>query len=572
MGFGPWRFDSSRPHSPNGIRRRFARHDDSVRVSAPSCRRGAAPAQVERRGDAPPVRRADGVCVALAGCGGSHGPRRGLVAVSLAVPVANRGGAVRRSAVAARARRVDGRGLGARRRRAVRGLDAGARPAREPAGRRVDRPARARGRPGLPAAGERARLRADRPAGDGVRHARRPAGALRRRVGPARPRSRGSASAASGGAPSSRRGLPDPDGIDRAKGIAVGPDHTIYVSVGSGSAATRPRGVVLAFRPGGARLVFATGVRNGAGLAFAPDGTLWSAVNGENGPDALARLTAGRNLGWPYCDAERRRPGYGSMPLVADAAHEPGRARPRLRGARARRARAAAAHTAPLGFHFLAGSALPRAWTGGAVVAAHGSFANAARPPEPCSGSRGRGARSARRSPSPPGSSSPTGRGGGDPPTPCPGRTARSTSPTTTPAPCTGSSRRGSSRQHLDVLGRRPALLRGRARDRAAEVDQRDELLVVGEADRGAALGRLEQLRRAPVRGEAAPCAASRTRRRRTRSRARPRGSGARRRSAARSRRRASARAGASTPRSARPPRPAARASRARARGSATAR
>ncbi|MFZ0383071.1 MAG: hypothetical protein WAL38_34940, partial [Solirubrobacteraceae bacterium] len=32
------------------------------------------------------------------------------------------------------------------------------------------------------------------------------------------------------------------------------------------------------------------------------------------------------------------------------------------------------AHSAPLGFHFLEGSRLPAPWTGGAVVAVHGSW------------------------------------------------------------------------------------------------------------------------------------------------------------------------------------------------------
>ncbi|MDR7276934.1 hypothetical protein [Catenuloplanes atrovinosus] len=69
----------------------------------------------------------------------------------------------------------------------------------------------------------------------------------------------------------------------------------------------------------------ATGVRNGSGLAFAPDGTLWSAINqadnqpypfrddtgqygqlvpayiNENPVDQVARITPGAELGWPYC-------------------------------------------------------------------------------------------------------------------------------------------------------------------------------------------------------------------------------------------------------------------------------
>src|SRR6202042_2411160 len=94
-----------------------------------------------------------------------------------------------------------------------------------------------------------------------------------------------------------------------------------------------PRASVLAYRPDGRRIrVLATGVRNGDGLSFAPDGTLWTAVNerdqisypfhraygtptdaygqvmqayvNDHPPDELARLTQGRNLGWPYCDPD----------------------------------------------------------------------------------------------------------------------------------------------------------------------------------------------------------------------------------------------------------------------------
>jgi glucose/arabinose dehydrogenase len=155
--------------------------------------------------------------------------------------------------------------------------------------------------------------------------------------------------------------------------------------------------------------VFATGVRNGDGLSFAPDGTLWTAVNerdeiaypfhrayggssdaygqvmqayvNNHPPDEVARLTAGRNLGWPFCDpdpdVDPGRSGtaeeYGHMRFDADAQTNPGGHRldcsnlPRID-------RGIPAHGAPLGFHFLEGSALPSPWNTGAVVAVHGSW------------------------------------------------------------------------------------------------------------------------------------------------------------------------------------------------------
>ena len=82
---------------------------------------------------------------------------------------------------------------------------------------------------------------------------------------------------------------PAGDDVHRFKNVAAGPDHTIYVDIGSSSnasipakppAGTLPRAAVIAFAPDGhLKRVWATGVRNGDGLAIAPDGTLWTAVN-----------------------------------------------------------------------------------------------------------------------------------------------------------------------------------------------------------------------------------------------------------------------------------------------------
>lgn len=224
-------------------------------------------------------------------------------------------------------------------------------------------------------------------------------------------------------------GLPDTtppgDDVHRLKNVVVGPDHTIYVMIGSSSNATPPqtprgqlpRASVVAFHPDG-RLerVWATGARNGEGLSFAPDGTLWTAVNerddipypfhraygghadadgqviqgyvNDHPPDEVARLTPGRNLGWPYCDPDpdvhQGRAGtayrYTNLPFTPDAQTNPNGKRldcstlPRLQVG-------LPAHSAPLGFHFLAGSALPAPWSNGAVVAAHGSWDR--RPPRP---------------------------------------------------------------------------------------------------------------------------------------------------------------------------------------------
>jgi glucose/arabinose dehydrogenase len=210
-------------------------------------------------------------------------------------------------------------------------------------------------------------------------------------------------------------GLPD-GGAHPLKNVAVGPDHTVYFDIGSAtnaspqSPSSTPRASVLAYRPDGRRIrVFATGVRNGDGLSFAPDGTLWTAVNmrdqiaypfhraygstanaygqvigayvNDHPSDEIARLTPGRDLGWPYCDPDPdRHPGvagtgfdYGNPPFDADAQTNAGGTvldcakLPRIN-------RGIPAHSAPLGFHFLTGSQLPAPWRNGAVVGVHGSW------------------------------------------------------------------------------------------------------------------------------------------------------------------------------------------------------
>jgi glucose/arabinose dehydrogenase len=87
------------------------------------------------------------------------------------------------------------------------------------------------------------------------------------------------------------RGLPDldprGDDVHRLKTLTVGPDHRVYVNIGSAFNASTtdvrgnpPRASILSYASTGADMrVVATGVRNGEGLSFAPDGVLWTAIN-----------------------------------------------------------------------------------------------------------------------------------------------------------------------------------------------------------------------------------------------------------------------------------------------------
>jgi glucose/arabinose dehydrogenase len=206
---------------------------------------------------------------------------------------------------------------------------------------------------------------------------------------------------------------PAGDDVHRAKDVVVGPDGTVYFNVGSSSNANPDdrtsapqRATIMSVQPDGSDLrVVARGIRNGEGLSIAPDQTLWSAINerdnitfpfhhsyggysdafgrliqsyvNDHPPDEVVAVTPGRDVGWPYCnpDQDENTPA-GSMadvPLVPDAITNPGgraldcASLPRVNVG-------LPAHSAPLGFHFLEGSRLPAPWTGGAVVAVHGSW------------------------------------------------------------------------------------------------------------------------------------------------------------------------------------------------------
>ena len=133
-------------------------------------------------------------------------------------------------------------------------------------------------------------------------------------------------------------GLPDARSADlrgqyahALKSVAVGPDGAVYVSVGSTGnisvddlTARPPRASILRVPPGGgAPEPFAVGVRNGTGLAVAPDGAVWTAVNNRD------------NIQYPFDRPVRRGVG-----VVARPGHRCLRPRPPGRGA-------GSAHTRP---------------------------------------------------------------------------------------------------------------------------------------------------------------------------------------------------------------------------------
>lgn len=95
--------------------------------------------------------------------------------------------------------------------------------------------------------------------------------------------------------------------------VAQGPDQNLYVSVGSSCnvclETDERRASILRFPPeGGEAEVYASGLRNAAGLAFHPvSGELWSTDVGQDGlgddvpPEELNLIVQGGNYGWPHC-------------------------------------------------------------------------------------------------------------------------------------------------------------------------------------------------------------------------------------------------------------------------------
>jgi glucose/arabinose dehydrogenase len=206
---------------------------------------------------------------------------------------------------------------------------------------------------------------------------------------------------------------PAGDDIHRQKDVVVGPGGRIYFDVGSSSNASPadrgydpPRGVIDSVGPDGGRVkVVMRGVRNGEGLAVAPDGTVWTAVNDrdeipypfhgeaegheeafgevirsyvdDHPVDEVVPVVQGRDLGWPLCNPEQgKNTPQGSLadvPLIPDSVTNPG-GKALDCGSLAPIEVGIPAHSAPLGMSFLEGTKVPAPWSGGAVVAAHGSW------------------------------------------------------------------------------------------------------------------------------------------------------------------------------------------------------
>lgn len=209
----------------------------------------------------------------------------------------------------------------------------------------------------------------------------------------------------------------------RARNFAIGADNALYLNIGSATNSCQKKdrenaspGVdpctELATRGGmwkydanrtnqhfSSAARFATGIRNGMGIAVGPDGKLYATQHGrdqlhdnwqtlfpttayqaENPAEELLQVNQGEDFGWPYCyfavDAKKlvdapEYGGDGKKSARCDSKKEPVATYP--------------GHWAPMSLLFYKGSGFPARYASGAFIAFHGSWNRA---PEPQAGYR----------------------------------------------------------------------------------------------------------------------------------------------------------------------------------------
>jgi hypothetical protein len=161
------------------------------------------------------------------------------------------------------------------------------------------------------------------------------------------------------------------------KSLIASPDGgKLYATVGSnsnvgekGMAVEAGRAAIWEIdRASGSKRLFATGLRNPNGMAWGPDGVLWTVVNERDEigsdlvPDYLTSVRDGGFYGWPYSyfgqhvDArvEPQRPDLVARAIVPDYALGP--------------------HTSSLGLAWSRGTSLPATYASGMFIGQHGSW------------------------------------------------------------------------------------------------------------------------------------------------------------------------------------------------------
>jgi len=213
------------------------------------------------------------------------------------------------------------------------------------------------------------------------------------------------------------------DGGHRARSIAIGGDGALYLNVGSKTNSCQQKDranespgidpcTELETRAGmwkydanktgqvfSAKERFATGIRNGMGIAVAPDGKVYATQHGrdqlnqnwpkifpttkysaENPAEEMLQVNQGDDFGWPYCyySVDEKKlvdaPEYGgdgTKTARCSDKKEPVAVFP--------------GHWAPMSLLFYTGTAFPEHYRSGAFIAFHGSWNRA---PEPQAGYR----------------------------------------------------------------------------------------------------------------------------------------------------------------------------------------
>jgi glucose/arabinose dehydrogenase len=198
----------------------------------------------------------------------------------------------------------------------------------------------------------------------------------------------------------------------RARNFAIASDGALYLNVGSATNSCQKKDranesmgnapcTELETRAGiwkydasktnqkfSAKERFATGIRNGMGIALGPDGKLYSTQHGrdqlhdnwpklfpttkyqaENPAEELMQVNQGDDFGWPYCyysNDEKK---------LVDAPEYGGDGRKSARCANKKGPVAAfPGHWAPMSLLFYSGNALPARYKNGAFIAFHGSW------------------------------------------------------------------------------------------------------------------------------------------------------------------------------------------------------
>jgi glucose/arabinose dehydrogenase len=159
--------------------------------------------------------------------------------------------------------------------------------------------------------------------------------------------------------------------------IANADGSKIYISVGSGSNVGENgmehearRANILEINPDGSgEIIYASGLRNPVGMAWAPNtSTLWTAVNERDGlgddlvPDYITSVKKGAFYGWPYSYfGQHEDPRLkGQQPALVKSAVVPDIA--------------VGAHTASLGLAFYTDNKFPTKYQNGAFIGQHGSW------------------------------------------------------------------------------------------------------------------------------------------------------------------------------------------------------